>query len=389
MPDKKSSSELFNNIDKDKEKIFNLLKNLVEIESPSGDIEGISRCAKLISDAFEGIDASISKTETALGPIIKIQIMPHNILPKNNLLILGHMDTVYPKGTTKAFPFRNNGNELWGPGIFDMKAGLVQAVFALRYLSKCQQDLVSSVTLLCTPDEEIGSVESKQIIEKEAAVSSHVFITEPSSGEMGALKTSRSGRAQYYLRINGLSSHAGLEPQLGVSAIEELAYQIVKIYTLAKADEGLHINVGLVRGGSAVNVIPDYAEAKIDVRFINHHQMDYVEKSFSALKPENPRITMSLDGGIERPSWEEYPAGIDLFKSAKKIGKTLGLSLTSVHAGGSGDGNFTAALGVPTLDGLGPLGSGAHSLGREKINFTSLMERTALLYRLIKHIASE
>ncbi|MBL7006208.1 MAG: M20 family metallopeptidase [Spirochaetia bacterium] len=389
MSGKNSLNELMIDINRDKDSIFNLLKTLVEIESPSGDIDGLSRCAKVITDAFADIDASIATIETASGPIIKIQLTPLTIVPEKNLLILAHMDTVYPKGTTKVFPFRSDGNTLWGPGIFDMKAGLVQAVFTLRYLSRCRQNLVSSITLLCTPDEEIGSIGSKQIIEQEAASSSYVFITEPSSGEEGALKTSRSGRAQYHLRIKGLSSHAGLEPQLGVSAVKELASQIVQIYKLAKADEGLHINVGLVRGGTAVNVIPDYAEAVVDVRFLHQSQMEFIEKSFSALKPENQLITMSVEGGIERPPWEEEPEGNALFTLAKKMGKTIGLTLTSVHAGGSGDGNFTAALGIPTLDGLGPKGSGAHSLGRETITFTSLLERTALLFTLIEHIASE
>lgn len=380
---------IFNEITNDKDMILGMLKELVEIESPSGDVEGISACAKVITDRIKDIDASISKIETTSGPIIKIQIGPQKSRPNKNLLILGHMDTVYPKGTTKVFPLKIDGDNIWGPGIFDMKAGLVQAVFVLRYLAKYQQNLSLSITLLCTPDEEIGSIESRQFIEKEAALSSCVFVTEPSSGEKGALKTSRSGRAQYLLRIKGLSSHAGLEPLAGVSAVKELAYQISQIYKIAKPDEGLNINVGLVSGGTAVNVIPDYAEARIDVRLLHHRQIEYIEKSFSALKPINPLISMTVDGGLERPPWEQKPEGNTLFTSAKEIGATMGLSLESTHAGGSSDGNFTDALGIPTLDGLGPIGSGAHSLGREKIAFNSLLERTALLYNLLTYIASK
>jgi glutamate carboxypeptidase len=372
----------------ERDELFALLKKLVEIESPSGDIEGIEQCAQIILNALKGVPADIKRTETELGPVIKIEITPGPSRSDKNVLILAHMDTIHPKGTIDTFPFAFDGNEMWGPGVFDMKGGLVEAIFALRFIAENADNLGTPVTLLCTPDEEIGSPASRQIIEKEALSSRCVFVPEPSIGPDGALKTSRSGKALYHLKIKGLSAHSGLDPLSGISAIKELAAQITDIYNIAREDEGLYINVGVARGGIAVNVVADYAEALIDVRLTRNDQMEYVEKSFNALKPKEPKITMIVDGGLERPPWEGDSNSSRLFEEAGKIGTHLGLSLTQKHAGGSSDGNFTAALGIPTLDGLGPIGSGAHSAGNEKILFNSIIERTALLTGLVMHAAA-
>jgi glutamate carboxypeptidase len=360
-----------------------LLQKLVEIESPSGYAEGAERCSRAVTAEMEKLPQTMVRTETIdtpLGPILKFDILPNNLKSGRKILILTHMDTVYPRGSLSAFPFRLSGREAWGPGVFDMKSGIVESMFAVKYLVEhCSSEFKAGITLLCTPDEEIGSPESRLLIEQEARSSFCVLVPEPSLGEGGALKTSRSGKALYHIKVKGVSSHSGLDPLAGVSAVKELASQICDVYSLARPDEGLHINVGVVRGGTAVNVVADYAEAEIDVRLTRTEQMEYVTQAFDSLKPKDPRVSMEVAGGLERPPWQRDAESSWLFDAASHTASQLGIELKQGHAGGSSDGNFTAALNIPTLDGLGPVGNGAHSIGNEKILIDSLAERAALL----------
>ena len=331
--------------------------------------------------ALDGLTFEIRTTELPNGPIIEVVLNPDR--RGNPVLILVHLDTVYPHGTLEAWPFAVSGDEISGPGVFDMKGGLVQSLFALRILAEQSIDLHRPVVLMLTPDEEVGSKTSRPVLEKAALNSICVLIPEPSLGAEGSLKISRSGRAQYKLRVKGVPSHAGLDPLKGASAIKEMSLQIPSVYAAAQPDRGCHVNVGTVRGGTAVNVVAEAAEADIDVRLARADQFSHVDAIMRGLRPLDARCKIEVTGGLERPPWSGSPDGGLLLSWAQEIGKDMGLSITGRHAGGGSDGNFTAALGVPTLDGLGPIGSGAHARGEERIRFSSLAERTALMSAII------
>ena len=300
-----SISDVLREVQESRGSMLALLGELVETESPSGYVDGISRCMNIVIRAFDGVPVAIQQTEGDLAPTVRVELKPDELTSAEpKVLTICHVDTVYPKGTLERFPFHIDGDNVKGPGVFDMKAGLVQSIFAMRLLAQHRARLRRSVVLLCTPDEEIGSVSSRPQIEKEAAASCCVFIPEPSLGAEGALKTSRSGRAEYKISIRGLAAHSGLDPLTGASAIKEMAIQIGRIYEIARAHEGLHINVGKICGGTAVNVIADSAEATVDVRIARRDQLPHVEKAFAALTPVDSRTTLTVEGGLERPPWE-------------------------------------------------------------------------------------
>lgn len=362
-------------------RMLELLKRCVETESPSGDSRGIAEVARLALAALDGIPVTVLRTDLAAGTAVEAVLGPDKT--GEPVLILVHLDTVYPRGTLSEWPFSADGDEIGGPGVFDMKGGLVQSLFALRLLHEGSVGLNRPVRLMLTPDEEVGSTASRPLLEKAALESLCVLIPEPALGDTGALKISRSGRAHYELRVRGIPSHAGLDPLGGASAIKELCLQVPRVYAAARPEEGCHVNVGLIRGGTAVNVVAEDAEAVIDVRLAQADQFARVDEALRGLEAVDRRCALRLSGGLERPAWSRHPDGGLLFAWAREIGAGLGLDITGGHAGGGSDGNFTAALGVPTLDGLGPVGSGAHARGLERIRFSSLVERAALMAALV------
>jgi glutamate carboxypeptidase len=292
-------------------------------------------------------------------------------------LLLCHYDTVWPLGTIDSMPFRIQGDRAFGPGIYDMKASHVMAEFAMRAITELGMELPRPVEVLFTSDEEIGSKNSRALIEARALEAEYVLVLEPPTEE-GALKTARKGVGGFTLSVTGKASHAGSQPELGISAIEELAHQVLAIGKLADPEKGTTINTGVISGGTRSNVIAAKAEAQIDVRVWTPDEAERIEGSMKALKTKTPGAELSVTGGFERPPLVRIEAIAELFQRVKRIGSQIGLDLEEGSTGGGSDGNFTAALGVPTLDGMGMMGDGAHA-DHEHILLSHMPPRTALL----------
>jgi len=294
------------------------------------------------------------------------------------------MDTVWPVGTLDRRPFRADDGRLHGPGVLDMKAGLALAAMAVRALAAEPDGLPGRIVMLVTADEETGSASSRAVIEAEARASRAVLVLEPALPG-GALKTSRKGCGDFVLRVSGRAAHAGIEPERGVGAISELARQIARIEALEDAAAGTTINVGVVRGGSRPNVVAAEAEALIDVRVANASEAARITGALRALEPVDARAALAVTGGFERPPMERSAAGAALFGLARDVAADLGRTLGQGGTGGGSDGNLTAAIGVPTLDGLGAVGGGAHA-DDEHVMIADLPWRAALLAGLLRRI---
>jgi glutamate carboxypeptidase len=301
--------------------------------------------------------------------------------PRGQLLVLGHYDTVYPTGTIAHMPFRISKGKAFGPGTFDMKAGIVQALFAFEALQELKIPATKNLVFLWTSDEEIGSESSRAVIEAEAKRSDAVFVLEPSLGPRGLVKTSRKGVGDAELIVHGRASHAGLEPEKGVNAIHELSAQIARIEKWNDLRRGVTINADIIEGGTRSNVIADRAKATLDLRAWRVSDMHALEKRLHSLKPIHRGAELEINGGFNRPPLERKHSTA-LFARAKALAKQLGLSLGEAAAGGGSDGNFTAALGVATLDGLGAVGDGAHS-SNEHVFIKAVPQRAALLAALL------
>ena len=267
------------------------------------------------------------------------------------LLLLGHMDTVWPMGEVQRRPFRVSQDKATGPGVFDMKGGLVIALYAVMAMQELGLKPAHRLVFLFNSDEEVGSLSSRPLIEEEARRSEAALVLEPS--RENALVTWRKGVGRFELEIQGEASHAGAAHERGVSAVQELAHQIIRLESMTDYERGTTVNVGVVEGGSKVNVRPASAWAAIDLRVLTATEGRRMADAILSLQPVNPETTLIISGGINRPPWETSPASDALFERAKRIGATLGLDLWPAGTGGGSDGNFTAALGVPTLDGLG------------------------------------
>ena len=300
------------------------------------------------------------------------------------VLVLGHFDTVWPIGTLSRMPLERRDGRLHGPGIFDMKAGIAIAMMAVRALAALAPALPTRIVLLWTTDEEVGSRASRALIESEARKSEAVFVLEPSLPD-GVLKTSRKGVGEFTLEVQGVSAHAGIDPGKGVSAIHELAYLITQLAPLNDPAHGSSVNAGVIDGGTRSNVIAEHARAIVDVRVARKDDAQRVDAFVRALRPRDPRARLTITGGIDRPPLERTDGVVRLYELARDIARGLGRELGEGSTGGGSDGNFTAALGVPTLDGLGAVGDGAHAL-HEHIVIDALSWRSALLAGLIARL---
>jgi glutamate carboxypeptidase len=363
-------------------RMVDALRELTEHESPSLEKEPADRCCEFL--------AGLWVRRNTLTDIIKQKHRGDQLRavwpatsprPKSQLLVLGHYDTVYPSGELAKMPFHIKNGKAFGPGIFDMKAGIIQALFALEALQVSGVQFNKRIVFLWTSDEEIGSEAARKLIESEARRSDAVFILEPSFGPRGLVKTSRKGVGEAELTVHGRASHAGLAPQEGINAIHELAAQITRIEKWNDHRRGVTINADIIEGGCRANVIADRAKATLDLRAWKLADMQTLEKRLRSLKPIHRGAKLEIKGGFDRPPLERKHSGA-LYTQAKSLAKQMGLSLGEAAAGGGSDGNFTAALGVPTLDGLGAVGDGAHS-PNEHILVKHLPERAALLAALL------
>lgn len=355
------------------------LRELVECESPSHDAAALQRCGQLFAERIR----DVADTEVLPGGHLRCTFrLPgqHRDVPQ--LLALGHHDTVWPLGTLAHMPFREADGRLWGPGVLDMKAGLAFFVFALRALRDLSLPVACPVVLLVNADEEVGSPSSRPITEDEARRSRAVLVLEPGTGLDGRLKTARKGVGHYEIHVTGRAAHAGVDFTAGANAIVELAKQIEVIAGFTRVGEGITVNPGVIQGGTRSNVVPAQAMAEIDIRIATRAQEAVLAAQFAALRPFDPRCEVKVTGGLNRPPLERTPAIADLFAQARSLAAGLGIALEESATGGGSDGNFTAALGIPTLDGLGAVGEGAHA-AHESILVDRIADRTALLAHLV------
>ena len=351
------------------------LERLVVAESPSPDKARCDACADEVAALFAqrtGARATRHRRSDR-GDHLELRVGAG----AKPLLLLCHHDTVWPAGTIGRLPFRVDGDRVTGPGGYDMKAGIVEAAFALEAAKAARP-----VIVLSTSDEEIGSTSSRALIEERAREAEAVLVLEPAASG-GALKTARKGIADFILEVDGRAAHAGVEPEKGVSAIEEIAHQVLALNALADPSLGTTINVGVLTGGTRPNVVPAHARAEIDVRFSSAAEAERVVEAVRALRPVAEGARLRIDGGLDRPPMERGPGTVRLAALAQRLARDLGFQLEETSTGGGSDGNFTAAIGIPTLDGLGPDGGGAHA-DSEHLLIPSWLQRTELLRRLVE-----
>lgn len=362
--------------------LIEFIEALVAIESPSDDPVAVNRCGAELGDRLSAIGAAITRVSSSTaGDHLRASFGQGD----RQVLLLGHFDTVWPVGQLRRMPLKRDGGRLCGPGIFDMKAGIGLATLATRALLAQRALDGMRVVMLWTTDEEIGSLTSRAMIEAEARQSEAVLVFEPSLPG-GALKTSRKGVGQFDLRVTGIPAHAGLDPGKGVSAIHELARQVLAIERLQDLDRGISVNVGIVQGGSRPNVVAAEARATVDARAITIADAAAIDRALRSLAPALRGTTLEVTGGFDRPPLERGAGVVKLFEIARDVAGEMGLSLAEGAAGGGSDGNFTAALGVPTLDGLGAVGDGAHAT-HEHVEVEALVPRAALIAGLLARLA--
>jgi glutamate carboxypeptidase len=361
--------------------IVSTIRELVEIESPSDNKAAVDRLSEAVAQKFSQLGGEVRLHPAKnFGNHLQVNFAGQAAKP---VLLLGHYDTVYPLGTLATMPCRAVDNRLTGPGVLDMKSGIALMLHALDALQAWHGELPRPVTVLLVSDEEVGSDSSRTITESLAKKAAAVLVLEPSYGFEGAVKTARKGVGDYLVKVTGKASHAGLDFQKGVNAILELARQIEKISSFTDLKKGLTVNVGIVSGGSRTNVVPAEASAQVDVRIARMKDAAGIDKKMRSLRPFNRKCKIEISGGINRPPMERTDGVAALYKQAKAIAHELGWNLGEAAVGGGSDGNFTAGLGIPTLDGLGGVGDGAHA-PHEHILISELPWRAALIAGLIE-----
>jgi glutamate carboxypeptidase len=360
--------------------MLSLLRHMVEIESPSDDKAAVDQMGAFLAQAFERLDGKVTFfPQKDAGNHLKAEFAGGAGKP---VLLLGHFDTVWSMGTLAKMPFRMEAGRAFGPGIYDMKAGIAMMIFALRALKEAGA-AHRPITVLLDTDEEVGSATGRAVVEATAKSCEAVLVLEPSQGPKGHLKTSRKGVGDITIRVRGRASHSGVDFEKGRSAIVELARQLLEIVKFTDLDRGITVNPGIVQGGTRSNVIAAEAWAEVDLRIARAVDAIMLEQKFAALKPFDPECSIEISGGMNRPPMERTEGTVRLFGIAREIAGGIGLALDESSTGGGSDGNFTSALGIPTLDGLGALGEGAHA-GHESIVLEELPGRTAILAGLLQ-----
>lgn len=373
-------SEILEHFQNRESAIIDLIREIVEIESPSFDVAGSEKAAAWVRELFSKIvpEASIETIAAPnVGEHLLIRMFPS---AEKGVLVLGHTDTVHPIGAKAKNPTRIEDGKFFGGGIFDMKSNIVLLAEAVRFFVSSGIKPPRPITLLLSCDEEVGSKTGRELVEREAGNAERCFVLEPSAA--GRAKTGRKGTGMYTLRAHGVPSHAGLDPEKGASAILELSRRIERLHSLNAPERGTTVNVCTIKGGTTSNVIPEFAECSVDVRFSTMAEAERVDALIRSIEPADKRVSVETLGGINRPPMERTPAVIELFKKAKETAALIGLELEETQVGGASDGNFVGALGTPVLDGLGISGDGAHTLA-EYINVNDIAKRGAFLTYLL------
>ena len=374
-----NSSEILEYFHGRREEMVAAIREIVDIESPSHDAQASRRVADWVEGTAldTGVELSVERISVDDGDHVVMRVFPGD---GPRTLLLGHTDTVHPVGTGQKNPTRIDDDKFYGCGIFDMKANIVLMLEALRFFAHTATRPAGPVTILLSCDEEVGSFTGRPIVEREAAVADRCFVLEPSAA--GRVKTGRKGTGMFTLRAHGVPAHAGLEPEKGANAIVELSRHIEPIQSLADHNLGTTVNVCTIKGGTTSNVIPEYAECEIDVRFGKMSEGGRVETGLRETRTFDDRVTLELRGGINRPPLERTHEVVGLFEKARALAAGFDYELGETQVGGASDGNFVGALGVPVLDGLGITGAGAHTLD-EYILVSDVVPRAALLTLLL------
>lgn len=367
----------------DAEEILDGILGWVEIESPSHDAAAVNRMVDRVESEARAMGLGIERTpgRDGFGDILKARTPWGGDGP--GILVLSHLDTVHAIGVKDGKnPIRREGDKVYGPGIYDMKAGAFIAAHGMRHLIRSGRETPLPVTFLFIPEEEIGSPTSRQMIVDEGRKNKYVLVTEPAR-EGGKIVTARNGRLEYTIRVEGRPAHAGARHMDGRSAIREMAHIILKLEALTDYEKAWTCSVGTIAGGSLANVVPETCEITVDFRVPNMAAAEELMAFIDALAPEDPDCRIVTEGGIDRPPYEKFEAIAELFEHAKALAGEIGFELEDLKTGGGSDGNFTGALGIPTLDGLGADGHGAHS-NNEFIFYSSLVERCRLMIKLFE-----
>jgi glutamate carboxypeptidase len=360
--------------------LLRCLRQAVEIESPSQNKAAVDCLADFFARQFKKRGAKVRLLSHPTAGSAVVAEFWGQARRKQPILLLGHLDTVWEVGTLAEMPFRVRRGRAYGPGIFDMKSGLVCGLWAVQALEALETIPSSPVRFFLNADEEVSSLAFRMQMLTEARRARAVLVLEPAAAR-GALKTARKGVGEFKVTVRGRSAHAGVNPSAGVNAISELTRQILCIERLARPRRGLTLNVDVIHGGTRSNVIPELATASVDVRVPTARDCEEIERRMRALRPIHPEAKLEISGGVNRPPMERKMA-IALFRKARELGRQMGLELREASTGGGSDGNFTAALGIPTLDGLGGTGDGAHAR-YEHVVIRELPQRAALLAALI------
>jgi len=359
-------------------RLLGRMRELVEVESPSGDKAGVDRAGAMVCGWAEALGGVVKRhKQKAFGDVLELRFGPVRS-KRGRVLLLGHLDTVWPVGTLAKMPWREDGGKIYGPGLLDMKAGVVMALEAIAAVKALGME--RPVTLLLVSEEEVGSPVSRGITEKVSAGCEAVFVLEPAQGL--AYKTARKGIGNYQLRVEGVASHSGVDFERGHSAVLEMARVIEKVSAFTDLSKGLTVNVGTVRGGTQSNVVAAECEAMVDVRIVKASDAARVARMFKGLRVADKGCKLTVSGGINRPPMERKAGTVALYKQARRLAAEMGFVLEEAATGGGSDGNFTAAIGVATLDGMGAVGQGAHAV-HEHVVREKLLERTVLLAGMI------
>jgi glutamate carboxypeptidase len=379
------AKQVLNSLQSRQESLESFIQTLVEIESPSGNATASSAVADVLASAAEQLECvkSVERVDVAnFGQHLVIEAFAAQ-QSAGQILLVGHTDTVHDMGTLELRPWRREGNRLYGPGSFDMKANCAMAIEVLRTIQSLQVTPAFGVTIVLTCDEEVGSQSGWPLIER-VAKARHTrcaFVMEPPAPG-GRVKTGRKGTGMFSIRIEGIAAHAGLEPEKGASAILELARQTERLHAINQSGSGVTLNVGVVRGGTRSNVVAAEAEGEIDVRFSTENEWTQIEQVMASVKAIDERTKVFVSGGINRPPLERTQEVVELFETARSVGAMIDCDLGEAQVGGASDGNFIAAMGIPVLDGLGISGDGAHAI-HEHICADDIAVRATILTGLL------